>query len=65
MIKELLRQSFYGGVIIDTRPQPPTVTNDPKIPANMVFVVDASGKTSQFKSDELSPELLGGLLKAK
>jgi hypothetical protein len=28
MIKELLRQIYYGGVVIDTRSQPPSVTND-------------------------------------
>ena len=55
MIKELLRQVYYGGVLIDARSQPPSVTNDPKIPANMVFVIDADGKTtnSQVTSSPL------------
>jgi hypothetical protein len=44
IIKELYRQNYYGGVLIDTRTQPPTITNDLKIPASMVFVIDASGK---------------------
>jgi hypothetical protein len=65
MIREALRQSYYGGVILDMRSQPPNVTSDPKIPGNMVFVIDAGGKTTRYTSDQLSPELLGSLLKAK
>jgi hypothetical protein len=65
MIRDALRQAYYGGVIIDVRSQPPTVTNDPKIPGNMVFVIEAGGKTTRYTSDQLSPELLLALLKAK
>src|SRR5215469_10779848 len=43
MIKELVRQVYYGGVLIDSRTHPPNVTSDPKIPANMIFVIDADG----------------------
>src|SRR5262249_34933379 len=31
MIREALRQTYYGGVIIDTQTQPPTVKSDPQI----------------------------------
>ncbi len=65
MIREALRQTYYGGVILDMRLQPPSVTSDPKIPGNMVFVIDTGGKTTRYTSDQLSPELLGTLLKAK
>jgi hypothetical protein len=66
MIREALRQTYYGGVMIDMRSQPPNVTSDPKIPGNMVFVVDTDGKTTRYTSDQLSPEVLGSLLlKAK
>jgi len=58
LIKELYRQTYYGGVLIDNRSQPPLVTSDPKIPANMVFVIDRDGKTSQFTSDQFSLEAL-------
>jgi hypothetical protein len=64
MIRETLRQVYYGGVLIDIRPQPAVVTSDPKIPANMVFLIDRDGKTSQFTSDQLNPALLAQLLKA-
>jgi hypothetical protein len=65
MIREALRQTYYGGVIIDLRAQPPSVMNDPKIPGNMVFVIETGGKTTRYTSDQLSPELIGTLLKAK
>jgi hypothetical protein len=66
MIREALRQTYYGGVIIDMRAQPPSVMSDPQIPGNMVFVIGTDGKTTQYKSDELSPAMLGPLLlKAK
>jgi hypothetical protein len=65
MIKELIRQVYYGGVLIDAQTHPPTVTSDPKIPGNIVLVVEAGGKTTRYTSDQLSPELLGALLKAK
>jgi hypothetical protein len=65
MIREALRQTYYGGVMLDMRSQPPSVTSDPKIPGNMVFVIEAGGKTTRYTSDQLSPELLGTLLKAK
>jgi hypothetical protein len=65
MIREALRQIYYGGVVIDVRAQPPSVTSDLKIPANMVFVIDHDGKTSRYTSDQLSPDILAGLLKGK
>jgi hypothetical protein len=65
MIREALRQTYYGGVIIDMRTEPPSVASDPKIPGNMVFVIETGGKTTRYTSDQLSPELIGTLLKAK
>jgi hypothetical protein len=63
MINELLRQIYYGGVLIDTRSKPPSVTSDPKTPANMVFVIDADGKTSRFTNDKFSLDALNLALK--
>jgi hypothetical protein len=65
MMREALRQVYYGGVLIDMRKQPVTVTSDPQIPANMIFMIDAEGKTTRFTSDQLSPELLISFFKAK
>ena len=53
MINEMLRQIYYGGVVIDMRIKPPSVTSDPKVPANMVFVIDAEGKTTRYTSGGL------------
>jgi hypothetical protein len=65
IIKELLRQTYYGGVVIDTRTQPPSVTSDPKIPANMVFVIDVDGKTRRFTNDQFSLDILRLVMKGK
>ena len=65
MIRETLRQFYYGGVVIDMRATPTSVKSDPQIPANMVFVIDTEGKTTRYTSDQLSPDMLTSLLKAK
>jgi hypothetical protein len=63
MIKELVRQTYYGGGVIDTRAQPASITNDPKIPANMVVVINADGKTGEYTSNQISPDFLKSWLK--
>jgi hypothetical protein len=65
MIREMLRQFYYGGVVIDTRSQPPSVTSDPKVPANMVFVIDAKGETTRYTSDRFSFDVLKSALEVK
>ena len=65
MIRELYRQTYYGGVVIDTRSQQPMITSDPKIPGNMVFVIDAEGKTKQYTSDQFSLDALKAALRVK
>jgi hypothetical protein len=65
MINEMLRQVYYGGVVIDMRTQPPGVTSDPKVPANMVFVIDAEGKTTRYTSDRFSFDVLKSALEVK
>ncbi len=65
MIQELYRQTYYGGVVIDTRQQPPMISSDPKIPGNMVFVIDAAGKTTQYTGDQFSLDALKVALKVK
>jgi hypothetical protein len=65
MIKVMLRQTYYGGVMIDARKEPPSITSDPKIPGYVVFVIDPHGTTTKYTSDQISPELLGQLLKTR
>ena len=54
-----------GGVVIDMRSRPPNVTSDPKVPANMVFVIDTEGKTTRYTSDRFSLDVLKMALKEK
>ena len=65
MINEMVREFYYGGVVIDGRKTPPEITNDPKIPPNMIFVFEGNGAVKQFKSGELSVGLLELVLKVK
>jgi hypothetical protein len=65
MIQELYRQTYYGGVVIDTRLQPPMISSDPRIPGNMVFAIDAEGNTTQYTSDQFSLDALKLALKVK
>ena len=65
MILELYRQTYYGGVVIDTRQQPPMITSDPKIPGDMVFVIAADGRTTQYTGDQFSIDALKMALKVK
>jgi hypothetical protein len=65
IVRELARQSYYGGVLIDGRKSPPEVSNDPKIPANMVFVFQQDGSVQHFASANMTTDLLASLLSAK
>ena len=63
MVNEMVHQFYYGGVVIDGRKTPPEITNDPKIPPNMVFVFQGDGTVRQFKGGELPAGLLEAVLK--
>jgi hypothetical protein len=65
MIREMLRQVYYGGVVIDTRSQPPSVSSSPRIPADTVFVIEADGKTSRYTRDQFSLDVLKLALQVK
>jgi hypothetical protein len=65
LIKELLRQVYYGGVVIDARSQPPSVTSDPKSPGDTVLVIDPDGKTTRYTNNQFSLDVLKLALKVK
>jgi hypothetical protein len=65
MVNEMVHQFYYGGVVIDGRKTPPEITNDPKVPPNMVFVFQGDGTVQRFKSGELPTNLLESVLKVK
>jgi hypothetical protein len=62
LINELVRQFYYGGVIIDGRKSPPEISNDPKIPANMIFVFGHDGTFKKYQSGQLTIGLLRSVL---
>ena len=61
-IQEMYRQYYYGGVLLDLRQSPPLITYSKAIPANMTFVTDTAGKTTEYKADEFTQDLLEKLL---
>lgn len=65
LVHELGRQYYYGGVVIDGRKSPPEISNDPKIPANMVFVFSADGSVRQFSGGAVPVDLLESVLKVR
>jgi hypothetical protein len=65
MVNEMVREVYYGGVIIDGRKTPPEITNDPRIPPSMIFVYQNDGTVKEFKRGELPSGLLETALKAK
>jgi hypothetical protein len=65
MINEMVRQFYYGGIVVDGRKSPPEITNDPKVPPNMVLVFQGDGTVQQFKSGELPTGLLESVLKVR
>jgi hypothetical protein len=65
MIQELYRQTYYGGVVIDTREQPPMISSDPRIPGNMVFVIDTTGSVTKYTGDQFSIDALKAALKVR
>ena len=62
MVNEMVREYYYGGVIVDGRKSPPEITNDPRVPANTVIVFQADGTATQIKGGELSAGLLESVL---
>ena len=58
MVIELVRQYYYGGVIIDTRVQPILITNDIRIPAGTVIVINKDGSQVAFKENNVSAEFV-------
>jgi hypothetical protein len=59
-ILEMIRQTFFGGVIIDARTKPVSVINSKSVSANMVLYIAPDGKSQyysafQFKLSDLDP----------
>jgi hypothetical protein len=65
MVNEMVHQFYYGGVVIDGRKIPPEITNDLKVPPNVIIVFQTDGTVKQFKSGELPTGFLNFLVKVK
>jgi len=61
-VQEMLRERNWGGVIIDSRSNPATITNSAKIPANFVFIIDSDGKTTQYNAMNFEEKTLRVIL---
>jgi hypothetical protein len=57
-IQEMLREYYYGGVLIDTRKNPPSITNSKRIPNDMIFIIDSNGITVKYNSNEFTQSVL-------
>jgi len=62
-VREQVRQYWYGGVLIDARTTPVTITNDLRIPGDMVLIIEASGRSTRYRSSDLSAEIIESALK--
>jgi hypothetical protein len=65
MIKEMVREYYYGGVLIDARKSPPNILNDLRIPANTLVLIQPDGTIGHFSVDSLPADLLETVLRAK
>lgn len=61
-ILEMVRQTEYGGVIIDLRTRPPMITNSLAIPANLVTTIHPDGTKESYESQSFFRDTLQTLL---
>ena len=57
-VLEMIRETVYGGVIMDLRDKPPTITNSRAIPAGVVEVIKTDGSTETRQSQSFLLETL-------
>jgi hypothetical protein len=54
MLLELVREYYYGGVLIDNTASPTLITNDVRIPAGTIIVISKDGSKATFKESDVS-----------
>jgi hypothetical protein len=64
-ILEMIRETEYGGIIIDLRQHPAEITNSKKIPADYVMIISQDGKEEIMESLKFSQTTLSKLLSGK
>ena len=62
-IREMLRRQYYGGVIIDGRQTPASITHDKTLPAEMVLFIGSDGKSQRYEAKNIPEDLLLKLAK--
>jgi hypothetical protein len=62
-ILEMVRETVYGGVIMDLRNKPPIITNSRAIPAGIVEVIKPDGSTESRQSQSFMLETLDAWLR--
>jgi hypothetical protein len=61
---ELLRKSRGGGVVIDARETTPIIQQDRSLPMGTVVVIGPDGKTTLYKSDEVTEATLDSITRS-
>jgi hypothetical protein len=62
-LRSMFIQTYYGGVIIDTRTSPISILHDGGIPSGTIVVIDKTGAAQRFDEQDFSASQLGSLLK--
>ena len=62
LIKELVREYYYGGVVYDATQVPPLITNDPRIPGDTIIVIARDGTRVSYSPTQFSVDVLTKLV---
>jgi hypothetical protein len=61
-VREMVRQTYFGGVIIDARTTPVSVINSKSIPENIVLYIAPNGKPKRYSAQDITPEVFAKFL---
>jgi hypothetical protein len=62
-VREMLRREYYGGVIIDARQAPASITHDKTLPAGIVLFIGPDGNSKKYEAPNIPEDLLLKLIK--
>ncbi|MDF0584171.1 hypothetical protein [Bradyrhizobium yuanmingense] len=62
LLIQLVRATYYGGVVIDARGNTIQISNDVKIPAGLVIVLARDGTKATFKESDITTDLVNAVL---
>jgi hypothetical protein len=64
-VQEMLRRYYYGGVLVDARQTPVSITHDRTLPADLVLYIAPDGQSKRIAARDFTADLLGALGKQK